>query len=113
MKKRLTFLSLLLLPGAFLLTGCADSKQISDTQEKESKERGAQIDDHHAGEENVMPHDDSDLEDDHHAGEENVMPNDDSASEDDHHAGEENVMPHDDSTASGDHDDTGLPPHRD
>lgn len=49
--------------------------------------------------------------DDHHAGETNVAPHDDSASSINHHEGEANIVPHDDSASS--HDDSNRPPHRD
>ncbi len=48
--------------------------------------------------------------DDHHEGETNVMPHDDSQTGIDHHEGEMDVAPHGHSVSS--HDDSNQPPHR-
>ena len=47
---------------------------------------------------------------DHHEGETNVMPHDDSQMGIDHHEGEMDVVPHGHSVSS--HDDSNQPPHR-
>ena len=47
---------------------------------------------------------------DHHEGETNVMPHDDSQTGIDHHEGETDVVPHGHSVSS--HDDSNEPPHR-
>ena len=54
-------------------------------------------DDHHAGDTDVAPHDDT-ATDDHHAGDTDVAPHDDTAT-DEHHAGDTDVAPHDDTAA--------------
>lgn len=46
---------------------------------------------------------------DHHEGETNVMPHDDSQTGSDHHEGETDVVPHGHSSS---HDDSNEPPHR-
>lgn len=91
-----------------LLVGCSGAS--------EQPKAPVNTDDHHQGETNVAPHDDSmqKMMDDHHEGESDVMPHghdeEDTSMQkmmDDHHEGEENVEPH-----GHDDADTKLPPSR-
>ena len=100
-----------------LLAACSDAQEPKNTQSeaqptKEVVQPTPSNDDHHQGETNVAPHDDSmqQMMNDHHGDEENVEPHehDDADTQlppsrsrlegtnDDHHAGEENVAPHND-----------------
>ena len=89
MKKSQILFSLALLPALLFLTGCSDQQTPTDAQAQNGQSAEASPDDHHAGETNVAPHDDSQT--------------------DDHHQGDENIEDH---AHDGDHDDSGQPPHR-
>lgn len=98
-----------------ILAGCSSNAQRKPA--KESVESTNTVvkptkatNDHHEGEENVMPHDDEAMEDmmdemmnDHHEGEKNVMPHG--------HEDEDTPKPPSRENSVEDHDDTGADPH--
>lgn len=96
-KYSLPFLAVVLLAGctgAQTSTGNTDgdSAQVPSVASSKAAEAAASSVDHHEGETNVMPHDDS------------------QQTSSDHHEGETDVAPHGHSVSS--HDDSNQPPHR-
>lgn len=108
MKYRKSLLLLFFFASSLVLTGCADTK--TEAEAATATPKAALDVDHHAGEENVMPHGhDNDAEPHDDSGQ---PPHGHSEVMEDHHAGEENVEPHGHDGGIEPHDDSGQPPHR-